>query len=225
MSDSENKAMTSLVLVAGLAVSAHLQSTSSARAAMTPPCVVAADSMPATAGAASKAAAEAAVRAWIECMADRPIVIPKTRLTMVLEKRDPAGNAPLPYYLTAKEGSFCLTIGLNGEIRPSMSAENINAAIEFIANDGFPMPGLEVSDWRVTGLTASSQPEARHAVLEVNDTGIVLEMETRIFSIYGLDMRERIIPDRPTEPHAYLSLSFARPPNATLQLGIDNFQG
>jgi hypothetical protein len=143
---------------------------------------------------------------------------------MVLEKRDPQGNAPLPYYLRTTDGPFRLTIGLNREIGPSMSSEDINAAIEFIANDGFPMPGLKVNHWRVTGLTPSSHAVGRHAILAVSATGILVEVETRIFSIFGLDTRQRSVPDKATEPHAYLSFDFARPLKVTLQLEIRDFQ-
>lgn len=212
------------VLVVALVAAADLATAGSVRAGTALPCIVSAEDMPATAGATSKAGAEATVRAWIACMADRPIVIPKTRLAMVLEKRDAKGNAPLPYYLRVTEGPLHLTIGLKREIRSSMRAKDIDAAIEFIANDGFPMPGLQVSQWRVKRLTPSTHPEVKHAVLEVSDRGIVLKMETRIVSIYGLDTRERIIPDKPTERHAYLNVDFARPLKVTVQLEIDGFQ-
>jgi len=210
-------------LLAALGVAVAWMPPFQARAGDAVPCVFAAKGVPEKPGDASKAIAQATVRAWIECLGDRQIVIPKTRLRMVLEQRDPGGNAAMPYHLAMRDGPIHLTIGLKRRIRSSMSAKDINASIDFIANDGFPMPGLDVRHWQLRGLTRSSHPQVEHAVLAVDQTGIVLEMAMEIFSIYGRDTRERVIPDKPTERHAYLSMDLVRPLKVIVRLDIESF--
>lgn len=213
------------VVLAGLLIAACLQPSSPTQASNAIACNFAAENMPEEPSDDSKAIAEATVRAWINCMGDRSIVIPPSRLSMSLVKHNAESSAVLPYHMTSKGGLIHLTIGLKRRIRPSMSAESINAAIAFIAIDGFPMPGLVVRHWRLKGLTRSSRPKVDHGVLAVDGTGIVLEMEMEIFTIYGLDTRKGIIHDKPTEPHTLFSINVDKSLKLTVRLDIKGFAG
>jgi len=104
------------------------------------PCVFIGKNMPAKPGKISDAKAEKTAMDWMECMGSRPIVIPEMKLKMVLKKTSTASNAPLPYYISRNEGPFSFTIGLKDRIHPSMSAKEIERMIDFVANDGVPMP-------------------------------------------------------------------------------------
>jgi hypothetical protein len=163
---------------------------------------------------------EDAARRWIACQRGM-VSVPTIRLEATYEKT--TNNAPLPYYIHRYDGPRTITIGLSGAISPDMSPAEIQDRIEFVAPDGLPTPGLSAPDWRIIAETPSSHITEGITVAEVSEGRLVINIKTRVFAIYGRDMRIVVPADAPTPKHGFFALREDMSFDVTFDLALTGF--
>ncbi|WP_323772326.1 hypothetical protein [Antarctobacter sp.] len=104
------------------------------------------------------------------------------------------GSTPLPNYIYVPEGKPRITIGFAKVVDASMSVEALQDAVSFVANNGYPVPGLDAyTEWDIHAQSPSSSTDHGIQILSSSPGQMRLKVSyPRFFALYGIDMRSDV---------------------------------